>query len=74
LTSIILLDSVELGKVKTKQQTPSVSSRKGENTEGLVFVNIFMAFPYGSGYSLQCPLALRDSVGIFAAIPNAKAK
>jgi hypothetical protein len=30
------------------------------------------AFPFGSGYALQCQLALRDSVGISAAIPNAK--
>jgi hypothetical protein len=34
---------------------------------------ILWAFPFGSGYTLQCQLALRDSVGIFAAIPNAKA-
>jgi hypothetical protein len=31
------------------------------------------AFPFGSGYALQYPLALRDCVGISAAIPNAKA-
>jgi hypothetical protein len=35
------------------------------------FARYFWAFPFGSGYSLQYQLALRDSVGIFAAIPNA---
>jgi hypothetical protein len=39
----------------------------------ITYIKIW-AFPYGSGYTLQCQLALRDSVGISAAIPNAKAK
>jgi hypothetical protein len=38
-----------------------------------VGVTHFWAFPYGSGYTLQCQLALRDGVGISAAIPNATA-
>jgi hypothetical protein len=41
------------------------------SVERLANHSFFWAFPFGSGYTLQCQLALRDSVGISAAIPNA---
>jgi hypothetical protein len=70
----MLFSTLSSRKVKQNSSSLQYQAAKVKILEGLFFVNIFMAFPFGSGYSLQCPLALRDSVGIFAAIPNATVK
>jgi hypothetical protein len=57
-----------LTKLQPKTRVFSTDYKSPTGSKGLIILGV----PYGPGYTLQYQLALRDSVGISAAIPNAE--